>query len=232
MNLSRSSFACLMAACLCGEVVPAAGPPAAVTDAAANGLPAARSLFDGRTLGDWEPTPFGGEGDVTVADGVIRIARGSELSGITWRGPLPEEPYEISLEARRVDGHDFFCGLTFPVADSHCSLILGGWGGAVVGLSSIDGNDAANNATTQVIPFDNGRWYEVRVRVSPERIECLLDGKPIVDQPLEDHTVSVRSEVAASIPLGIATFSTAAEVRGISWRPLAAEPPAEPAAQP
>jgi hypothetical protein len=228
MHMPWLLFTFLIAACVGGAAVRAVGQPAVVKDATPGARSADRSLFDGRTLGDWEPTPFGGEGEVTVADGVIRIARGSELSGITWRGPLPEEPYEISLEARRVDGHDFFCGLTFPVADSHCSLILGGWGGAVVGLSSIDGNDAANNATTQVIPFDNGRWYEVRVRVSPERIECLLDGKPIVDQPLDDHTVSVRSEVAASIPLGIATFSTAAEVRGISWRPLAAEPAAQP----
>jgi hypothetical protein len=187
--------------------------------------PAAHSLFDGESLGDWKPTPFGGEGEVTVADGVIRIARGSDLSGITWQGKFPIQGYEIALDARRMDGHDFFCGLTFPVADSHCSLILGGWGGGLVGLSSIDGNDAANNATTQIMSFEARRWYAVRVRVSPERIECFLDGKRIIDQPLDGHSVSIRSEISPSLPLGIATYATEAEVRGITWQPLAGDEP-------
>jgi hypothetical protein len=47
--------------------------------------------------------------------------------------------YEIKLEAKKVTGNDFFCGMTFPVGDSFCSFIVGGWGGPVVGLSSIDG---------------------------------------------------------------------------------------------
>ena len=185
------------------------------------GVAQAHPLFDGESLGDWKPTPFGGEGKVTVADGVLRIDRGSDLSGITWQGDFPTQDYEITLEARLVDGHDFFCGLTFPVADSHCSLILGGWGGGVVGLSSIDGNDAANNATTQVMPFENGRWYAVRVRVTPERIVCFLDGKQIVDQPLEGHTLTIRGEVSPSTPLGIATYATMAEFRHISWQAAA-----------
>lgn len=187
-----------------------------------------RPLFDGQKLGDWKATPFGGEGEVTAADGVLRIAMGADLSGVTWQGKFPRQAYELSLEARRVDGSDFFCGLTFPVGEDHCSLILGGWGGAVVGLSSIDGEDAANNATTKVIPFDDGRWYAVTVRVTPERIVCFLDGEPVINQPLEGHTISVREEVIPSQPLGIATYATSAELRAIRWRPV--EAPAGPAA--
>ena len=104
-----------------------------------------RPLFDGRSLGDWKPTPFGSEGEVSVVEGAIRIAMGFDLSGITFAGEIPRQHYEIALEARRVEGHDFFCGLTFPVGDDPCSLILGGWGGGVVGLSSIDGEDAAHD---------------------------------------------------------------------------------------
>ena len=188
-----------------------------------------RSLFDGRGLGDWKPTPFGGEGEVTAADGVLRIAMGVDLSGVTWQGDFPRRDFEISLDARRVEGHDFFCGLTFPVADAHCSLILGGWGGGVVGLSCIDGGDAANNATTEVMSFESGRWYAVRVQVTPERIRCFLDDEEIVDQPLEGHEISVREEVVASQPLGIATYATTAELRNIRWRPLPAAAPAIPA---
>lgn len=181
-------------------------------------------LFDGRALGHWKPTPFGGEGEVTAADGVLQIALGADLSGVTWQGEFPRQNFELALEARRVDGSDFFCGLTFPVAKSHCSLILGGWGGGVVGLSNIDGQDAANNATTQVVSFTNGRWYAVRVCVTPDRVVCFLDDEQVVDQPLAGHTLSVRGEVVPSQPLGIATYATTAELRNIRWRPLAESP--------
>lgn len=186
-----------------------------------------RPLFDGRALGQWKPTPFGGEGEVSVDRGVLRIAMGADLSGVTWQGDFPRQSFEIALEARRVDGSDFFCGLTFPVAKSHCSLILGGWGGGVVGLSSIDGQDAANNATTRVMSFKSDRWYAVRVRVTPDRITCFLDDEQIIDQPLAGHEISVREEVAASQPLGIATYATTAELRNIRWRPVA-DAPAQP----
>jgi len=184
-----------------------------------------RPLLAERGLGGWKPTPFGGEGEVTVDGGVMRIAMGADLSGVTWQGEFPKTGYEVELEARRVEGSDFFCGLTFPVADDHCSLILGGWGGGVVGLSCINGEDAANNATTKVMSFEQGRWYTIRVRVTPERIECFLDGERIVDQPLEDVTLSVRAEVVASQPLGIATYATTAESRRVRWRPVGAAAP-------
>jgi hypothetical protein len=179
-----------------------------------------RPLFDGTALGDWRPTLFGGEGDVEVVDGAIRIGMGSDLSGITWTGDCPRQSYEISLEARRVDGNDFFCGLTFPVEDASCSLILGGWGGGVTGLSSIDGEDAAHNDTTQFREYEQGRWYAVTLRVTPVAIVCFLDGEPIIEQPLAGKTISIREEIAPSKPLGIATYATTAEVRRIRWRPI------------
>jgi len=181
-----------------------------------------RSLFDGTTLGKWRPTGFGGDGDVVVEDGAIRIGMGADLSGITWTGDVPRQGYELSLDAQRADGNDFFCGLTFPVGEDPCSLIVGGWGGGVVGLSSIDGDDAAHNATTLYKEFKTGRWYAVRVRVTPDRIVCFIDDEQVIDQPLKGHRVSVRNEVLPSRPLGIATYATTALVKNIRWRPVAA----------
>ena len=74
---------------------------------------------------------------------------------------MPGLNYELNVVARRVEGSDFFCGLTFPYQDSHCTLILGGWGGALVGLSCLDGRDASENETTRLMPFEKGRWYDV-----------------------------------------------------------------------
>ncbi len=195
----------------------AAAPPAPAPAAAA----AWRSLFDGRALGGWKLSNYGGGAPEIVA-GAIRIPMGVDLNGITWTGDFPTEGYEIELEARRVDGNDFFCGLTFPVGEDPCSFIVGGWGGAIVGLSSIDGEDAANNQTTLVRAFKTGQWYAVRVRVTKERIECFLDGERVVDQPRAGHTISIRDSVEPSRPLGIATYATVAELRNIRWRPAAA----------
>jgi hypothetical protein len=219
--------AALAAAWLCAdrrstEAADAVGTPAVVSD---DPTTAWRSLFDGRTLGEWSQTPFGGGGEVSVADGTIRIPAGADLSGVTWAGDVPRQRYEIELEARRVEGNDFFCGLTFPVGDECCSLILGGWGGSIVGLSSIDGRDAGDNETTDVMTFEKGRWYAVGVRVTPERIECRLDGEVIIEQDIENRRISVRNEVIPCKPLGIATYATTAEVRAIRWRPLAAAAP-------
>ena len=135
--------------------------------------PSWQPLFDGKTLTNWQSTKFGGEGAVKVENGQIILETGKSLTGITWAGgELPRTNYELALQAMRVDGHDFFAGVTFPVGDSFCSLILGGWGGSVVGLSSINFMDASENQTSQSIDFENGRWYNVRIRVAPEKIEA------------------------------------------------------------
>jgi hypothetical protein len=178
-------------------------------------------LFDGRSLANWEPTPFGGEGAVKVEHNQIVLETGRSLTGITWTGrELPKTNYEIALEAMRVEGHDFFAGVTFPVGDSHCSLILGGWGGSVVGLSSINFQDASENETSQSMDFTNGKWYEVRIRVTSEKIQTWLDGRQIIDQAIKDNKISVRMEVEASKPLGIATWKTKGAVRNIRMRRL------------
>jgi hypothetical protein len=177
-----------------------------------------KPLFDGAELGGWRSTAFGGEGEVRVEDGAIRIGIGADMSGITWTKDFPKQHYELACEAQRVDGSDFFCGVTFPVGDDPCSFIVGGWGGGVVGLSNIDGRDAAHNDTTLFREFTNGRWYAIRIRVTPQRIECFIDDEQVVAPDLEGRTISVRPEVILSKPLGFATYATAAKLRGIRWR--------------
>lgn len=182
------------------------------------------SLFDGETLGGWQVSGFGTDGPVTVEDGEIAIGMGDPLSGITWQRDFPTDCYEIALEAQRADGFDFFCGLTFPVGQDSCSLILGGWGGGLVGLSSIDGADASENGTTQYHDFETGRWYDVRVRVEPETITCLLDGEEIVSQPRSDHEISIRAEMFLCKPLGVASYATSSRLRNLRYRRLEPRP--------
>jgi 3-keto-disaccharide hydrolase len=186
--------------------------------------PAWKSLFDGKSLRGWKKTAFGGEGQPEVKDGRIEIPAGAPMSGITWTEDFPKIDYEISLDAMRVGGSDFFCGLTFPVADSPCSFIVGGWGGGVVGLSSIDGSDASENETTKYQEFESNRWYAVRVRVSKEKIEAWIDKKQMVDLETKDRRISIRPEVELSRPLGISCYATTAALRDIKVRRLVDTP--------
>lgn len=183
--------------------------------------PGWESLFDGKTLTNWQPTKFFGEGPVRVEQGQIILEAGSDLTGITWTGrALPTTNYELTLQAMRVEGRDFFAGVTFPVGDSFCSLILGGWGGQVVGLSSINGMDASENETSQSREFESGRWYDIRIRVTPAKIEAWLDNRQIIDVNLKGNEISTRIEMDRSKPLGIASWRTKAALRDIRLRRL------------
>lgn len=177
-----------------------------------------RSLFDGASLGQWKPTPFGGEGEVHVEAGEIVLERGNDLTGITWTGELPRVGYEIEVQAKRVSGNDFFCGLTFPVADAHCSFIVGGWAGAVTGFSSLDGQDASENETTRVRNYEQNRWYTIRVRVGADRLQAFVDEEPFADVKTTGRRISIRPEVEDSRPLGIASWRTKAALRAIRLR--------------
>jgi hypothetical protein len=179
-------------------------------------------LFDGKTLTGWKASDFADHGKIVVKDGQLILERGNgDLTGVTWAGgELPKIDYEITLEAMRVDGGDFFCGLTFPVKDSCCSLIVGGWGGGLVGLSCLDGFDAANNETTKMMTFENGKWYSLRVRVTEAKIEAWIDGAQVVDAGIAGRKINVRWEVEPSQPLGLAAWRTAGAVRDLQMRRL------------
>ncbi len=181
-----------------------------------------RSLFDGQTLAGWTKAPFGGSGEVEVMDGAIVLNQGI-LTGVNYTNAFPVTDYEVEVEARRVVGSDFFCGLTFPVKDSFATLIIGGWGGSVIGISSLDDQDAAHNETTLHRRFEAGRWYRIRLQVRTDRLKVWLDGDPVIDTDIRTKNVSLRpGDIELSKPFGFASYSTTAELRNIRMRSLAA----------
>jgi hypothetical protein len=177
-------------------------------------------LFDGKTLYGWKPTDFVGQNEVLVEDGKIVMRVGEDLTGINYTNEVLRMNYEIYLEAMRVDGSDFFCGLTFPVGQDPCTLIVGGWGGGLVGFSSIDGGDAANNETTRYKSFETGKWYRIRLRVTPGHLEAWIEDEKLEDVDISGRNLSVRIEVERSKPFGIATWRTTSAIRDIRWRKL------------
>ena len=129
-----------------------------------------RSMFDGKTLDGWRETPFARHGSVKVEDGALIIEPGGPMTGVTRTGDAPKSRYEVRFEAKRVRGGDFFASVTFPVGDSYCTFVTGGWGGDIVGLSSINGWDASENETRAYFEFEAGRWYDLRLEVAGRRV--------------------------------------------------------------
>ena len=182
-----------------------------------------RDLFDGRSLTGWQVTDFKQGGSVEVRDALLVFFMGDNFVGVNCTNELPKSNYEITLEAMRVAGDDFFCGLTFPVNDSFCSLIVGGWGGGVVGLSNIDGADASENETTKFITFEKGRWYRIRLRVTEQQIEAWIEQKKVVDVNTVGRKIALRfGDIERSKPFGLASWSTSSAFRGIKLRAVTA----------
>jgi Domain of Unknown Function (DUF1080) len=179
-----------------------------------------RDLFNGKDLDGWKVPKFGGAGEVEVVDGEIRMAMGSQITGVTFDGEFPKSNYEISYEAKLVEGNDFFGGVTFPVGDSHASFIPGGWGGSITGFSSINGHDAAENETTTFQAFKKDTWYTFVVRVTDNHVDCLIDGKRVVNLDTEGKRISTRGEVNLSKPFGFSAWQTKAALKNIRMRDL------------
>ena len=185
------------------------------------------SLFDGKTIKGWEACNYAGIGEIKVIPKTasLRINRGEILSGIKLKEfdkrKLPSVNYEISLEGRRVEGDDFFCCLTFPYKKTNATFVLGGWGGSVCGISSIDFMDAMENSTMSVMDFDKEKWYKVRLIVTENRFQGFVDKKRIVNVGIKGRKIGMRfGEIEESLPLGISTFQTTGEFKNISIRLL------------
>ena len=190
------------------------------------------SLFDGKSLGGWKKTEFAAAGEVRVdpkfqGKPAIVVDMGDMLGGIHWGSEtassveIPKTNYEVELEFLKIDGNDFALGLTFPVGDAHASLILGGWGGATVGVSSIDDRDASMNETTKYLQFKRNQWRKVRLKVTPDKVEAWLDRRKIVDQDIKNRKIALRGgEISRAVPLGLSTYRTSAAYRNIKLRRL------------
>ena len=178
---------------------------------------------------DWTPCRFGGDGPVEIAtdpasstdERLTTLGFGDPLTGIRVESDSAvakiSDSYLWTVRARRVDGYDFFAAMTFPIGDQHATFIAGGWGGGVTGVSSIDQMDASENETTQYRPIETGRWYELAVEVTPERLRCRIDDEWVVDVERRDRDFSLRAEMDVCRPWGIANYQGQTE---IAWSRL------------
>lgn len=181
------------------------------------------ALFNGKNMKGWrivEKYEFEMHGKIEVKDGEIRMGTGMPFSAITWTGDFPLEGYEVELEAKRTSGVDIFAGTTFPVGESHVSFIVGGWGDTVVGISSVDHMNAAENETTVVQSFDNKKWHRFRIRVTKAKIEAWVGDKQVVDLERKGHKFSLYGGTDAMVPFGIFNWQSESALRNVRFRRL------------
>ena len=178
-----------------------------------------KTLFDGKSMKGWKSSEYVGGGKVHVKDGANVIEKGNRMTGVTYAGKdFPKVNYEVRFEAKKVDGNDFFATTTFPVGDDFCSLVVGGWGGEVVGLSSINFLDASENETSTHMEFKKDHWYKIKIRVVKDRIQAWIDDKQLIDADVSEKKVSIRFECDPCKPFGVCTWNTVGAIRDVQVR--------------
>jgi hypothetical protein len=183
-----------------------------------------KSLFDGAALGHWKESPFTGRAAVRIENGAIILPAGNPLTGVTWSDAFPKSNYELRFEGVRLLGGDFFASVTFPAGGNFATWVLGGWGGDIVGISSIDGWDASDNETRSYFNFETARWYAFRLQVTGDRIMAWIDGQRVVNVEIRGRAISLRhGDIKLSAPLGFAAYNTTGGIRKIEYRPIAAK---------
>lgn len=180
-----------------------------------------RMLFDGKTLQNWKAAPFSNAGPVRVENDAIQLGAGQPMTGINFTGQLPRSNYEVRFEATRLGGNDFFASLTFPVAGSHATWVTGGWGGDIVGISSLDGWDASDNETRTYFTFETGKWYRLRLQVTDDRLRAWIDEEPVINVIITGRSLSLRpGPTKLSLPFGFSSYNTTGALRRIELRQL------------
>jgi len=193
--------------------------------------PATENLFSGTARQGWQPIAFYTPSTFTVLpSNTIACARGKPLSGIVYTNAVPTMNYEVTLEAMRVEGSDFFVGLTLPIGKSFFTVIVGGWGGTLCGISSFDYDDASQNPWSESVALENNRWYTLRVRITPGVLQVFLNDTLYRARVEFDDAArfSLRpGEIEKSKPFGLTTYETAAHWRNLRIVPITQLLPAD-----
>ncbi len=185
------------------------------------------ALLQPPMLAHWHPTAMPDGGKTWIQANDLIVLPGKPMNGVRFDGwleeKLPLTDYAVSFEARRQEGQDFFAAMTFPVrsVESCATLVLGGWGGALVGISSIDDQDASENSTRSEQHFTNGQWYRVRLEVTNDELKGWIDDRLVVNTSIKGRKISLRpGDIEQCAPFGFATYATTGQVRGLVVRRL------------
>lgn len=185
-------------------------------------MPQTWRLQEASLLAHWQPAGIDQSGDLQLAPGEFTLGAGKPMTGTRFTAwaqlHLPVTDYAVEFEAMRVSGQDFFGALTFPVRsiDTCATLVTGGWGGGLVGISSIDEQNASENSTRGEHQFVNGQWYKFRLEVRDDELKTWLDGRLVINASIKARTISLRpGDIEKCAPFGLATYMTTGKVKNL-----------------
>ncbi len=184
-------------------------------------------LLDPRFHTYWEKANIPEEGNFSIQNKELTLMPGLPMSGCKFTAwgtlGLPSIHYSIEYEAMRADGDDIFGMCTFPVSShqAHATFVIGGWGGTLTGISSIDFKDASENSTRAEQRFQNGAWHHVRIEVRAEDLRVWVNHKRVVNVSILGRRVSLRpGYIDHCLPFGFATWNTTGKIRHVQIRKL------------
>lgn len=138
-------------------------------------------------------------GDYRIMDGrYVQSSSTAEPAMAMSSQTFDGETVTYSLRAKKTDGSEGFL-VRFGTRNGEGGYWwnVGGWGNKRHGIERFVG-DTKTTMTDTAGSVRTGVWYDLKVELSPGRIQCFLDGKRVHDFPLTTPAVSVASSLDRS----------------------------------
>jgi alpha-L-arabinofuranosidase len=133
-----------------------------------------------------------GDGDWSVKDGALQQNAEKEFVRAI-AGDKSWTNYTLTLKARKLSGMEGFLILFhIPNDEGRTWWNLGGWG------NTDDSIEAGGRIDSKQGHIETGRWYDLRLQVSGNRVKCWLDGKLVHDVNYESNALFASIYACAS----------------------------------
>ncbi len=157
----------------------------------------------GQSTNGWQSGGRGERGQWEVQEGAYRQSRAGRAS--SYYGDESWSDYTLTLKARKISGGEGFLIMFGRKGRDMYWWNLGGWGNSRYALEH-----SVNGAQMPIGPqaegrIETGRWYDIKIALNKNRIQCYLDGKLIHDEvvqpPTEFFALAGRDETKSEIVL-------------------------------
>lgn len=117
------------------------------------------------------------EGNWEVVDGALRQTNTGVNRTAISIGSSKWQDYTVRLKARKLGGDEGFIIRVRDQGNRFVHVNFGGWGNTQHGIEQ----DGANPLTRKPGTIETGRWYDVEVSLSGDRVSASLDGEKVFE---------------------------------------------------
>jgi alpha-L-arabinofuranosidase len=125
------------------------------------------------------------------------------------------DTYTLTLKARKLGGTNAFI-VPFAVKNDSTQLRahIGSWVNSHCVIESVTNGDDVASLTNQqrlAAPIETGRWYEIRLEVGVDKVDCYLDGKLLMTYTPPPVFFAIAGKDSATGDIIIKTVNAGAE---------------------